>query len=195
MAKTHDGLYKASSQSWETHPDIIKAVLLALDRNIFSIDVCCSRENIPAWTHFKNHLGDSNPFLTGEKLPNICYFGDKVAWCNPPFDKAALWLHAANLQQSKNNLSTVALVPVRTETKYWHDVVMADNTLVLFLQGKWAFYMDGEPALMKGGKEGKAPCALALVVFGNIFERQNFFRRWQQQDIVKATAMWRFPNG
>lgn len=63
------------------------------------------------------------------------------AWCNPPYDRdIKKWLHKF-IQQQAIGKTIIALLPAKTDTNWWHDMVVpyADT---LFLKGRVAF----EPA-------------------------------------------------
>ena len=78
----------------------------------FALDVCCSRENIPANAYYK--YGEKDGLKEDWAFLN---------WCNPPFNECKKWIEKAYKEQLKGN-KTIMLLPVRTETKYWHDYIL-----------------------------------------------------------------------
>ena len=75
-------------------------------------DVCCSNENVPAYNYFKYGQKDG--------LRESWF---KYNYCNPPFDECKKWVQKAYGEQFKGN-TTIMLIPVRTETAYWHDYIL-----------------------------------------------------------------------
>lgn len=83
-------------------------------------------------------------------------------WCNPPFNQCDKWVKKAYLEQKKGN-ETVMLIPVRTETKYWHDYILFNkNVEIHWLKKGYAFIDPDTNKLM-----GVFKNALALVFFNN----------------------------
>lgn len=114
----------------------------------FSLDVCCTDENIPALYHYKNGEKD------GLKEDWMGY-----NWCNPPYNECAKWIKKAYEEQQKGR-KTAMLIPARTETGYWHKYIHnKENVKIDFLRKGYKF-------LDKNNKEmGIFKNALALVYF------------------------------
>ena len=77
--------------------------------------------------------------------------GQKV-WCNPPYSEIAKWLarwHEPEL--------AVYLIPARTDTKYFHQIVLPHATEIRFIRGRLKF----------GGAKNSAPFPSMIVVFDN----------------------------
>lgn len=104
--------YTFDKNNYLTPPVLVQAGLEMAGINIFDCDVCCTLKNIPAIEHFVN--GQKDGLKENWHLYN---------WCNPPFDECNKWIKKAFEEQKKGN-STVMLIPVRTETKYWHDYIL-----------------------------------------------------------------------
>ena len=83
-----------------------------------------------------------------------------VVWLNPPYSKLLRWLRKADEEWSAGRAKTiVALVPVRTDSPYFHDrlVKIAD---IYLLRGRLRF-------LQLDGKIGnQAPFSMMLAVLG-----------------------------
>lgn len=115
----------------------------------FDLDVCCSQRNIPAERYY----------IDG-KIDGLNAKWDKLNWCNPPFDECSKWIKKAYEEQQKGN-ETVMLIPVRTETKYWHDYILFNPRVkIQWLRKGYSFISpdDGKPV-------GVFKNALALVYF------------------------------
>jgi len=64
--------YKSGRDDYMTPPDIYGSLLELFNRNKFDIDVCCTKENIPANIHYTKN---ENGLL--QKWSGLCF-------CNPP---------------------------------------------------------------------------------------------------------------
>lgn len=105
--------FEQNRSDYETPPELIqKGLRMARIFTDFECDVCCSRENVPAYHHFINGKTDG--------LKERWY---GLNWCNPPYNECIKWIKKAYDEQQKGN-STVMLIPVRTETKYWHEYIL-----------------------------------------------------------------------
>lgn len=134
-----------------TPPELVELALKEKGVEYFVLDVCCTKKNIPALQYFINGRQDGL-----EKNWEI------LNWCNPPFDQCDKWVKKAYLEQKKGN-ETVMLIPVRTETKYWHDYILFNkNVKILWLKKGPRFInpQTNEPM-------GIFKNALALVFFNN----------------------------
>ena len=75
-------------------------------------------------------------------------------YINPPYGKhIALWLAKA-LEESKAGKTVVALIPSRTDTRWWHQLVMRASE-IRFMRGRLRF----------GNATGPAPFPSAIVVW------------------------------
>ena len=55
---------------------------------------------------------------------------------NPPYDRhIKFWIKKAYDEMNDHNIKTVALIPARTDTKYWHDYIFPYSQ-IKFLKGK-----------------------------------------------------------
>lgn len=144
---------------YETPPELVfEGLKMTRIFTGYACDVCCSRENIPAFHHF----------IKGEKdgLKEDWY---DINWCNPPYKYAPIWVKKAVKEQQKGN-HTVMLIPARTETKYWHDYILdhfggtnRNHVKVKFLRKGYRFI---NPDTCE--KMGVYKNALALVYFEGI---------------------------
>lgn len=78
----------------------------------FSLDTCCSEQNIPALVYYKESINDG---LKEDWM--------KYNWCNPPFNQCEKWVKKAYNENLKGNF-TAMLIPVRTESAYWHKFIL-----------------------------------------------------------------------
>lgn len=104
--------FEQKRNDYKTPPELIKKALQIAGTTQFDLDTCCSDYHIPARLHclYGKHDG-----LSGD--------WQYLNWCNPPFDECQKWIKKAAEEQDKGN-RTIMLLPVRTETKYWHDYIL-----------------------------------------------------------------------
>lgn len=73
---------------------------------------------------------------------------------NPPYGREQVkWIEKA----SKENATTVCLIPARPDTKVWHETIFEEAIGVCFIKGRLKF----------GGSKDSAPFPSALIVFGD----------------------------
>lgn len=83
----------------------------------------------------------------------------RLAFMNPPFSELLRWLRRAHEQWRAGNVETVVcLVPVRTDSAWFHQTLSADAALYI-LQGRVRF-------LSPAGKAQPTPFSLMLVALG-----------------------------
>ena len=92
-----------------------------------------------------------NPTVNGI----FCDWG-KRNFVNPPYNKAIIgWLNKALIEKEKGNMS-VFLLPVRSDTIWFHDIVLKYACEIRFIQGRLYF---GEK------RTNPAPFPSMLVIF------------------------------
>ena len=108
----------------------------------FTLDPCASASNHKCARYF-----------TDEQDGLAQDWGAETVFMNPPYGKAiGQWMKKA-YESSQQGATVVCLVPVRSDTAWWHD--WAKKGEVEFLQGRLRF----------GGATNSAPFASAVVVF------------------------------
>lgn len=107
-----------------------------------TLDVCASPENAVVPKYFTYNQD------------GLAQFWDKeVCWMNPPYGKELpLWIDKA-VRSARNGATVVCLVPARTDTKWWRQLVDA-GAEIQFLPGRLKFM----------GAENPAPFPSAIVV-------------------------------
>ena len=132
--------FESKKQDWET-PD---SIFIPLQAEFgFTLDVCATNENKKC----ENYFSVDDDGLT-QKWIGIC-------WMNPPFGEQGKWVKKA-YRESKNGCIVVCLLPVRSNTNWWHDYCMKGE--IRFIRGRPIF---------KGAKYG-LPQPLAIVIFGSV---------------------------
>lgn len=140
--------YEFTDNDYRTPPELYQKALKFVEKTEFDCDVCCSAKNIPA----------KNYFINGE-IDGLKADWSELNWCNPPFNEAKKWIEKAFEEQKKGNV-TCMLLPVRTETKYWHDYILFNSrTHIEWLRKGYKFLNNNDEEM------GIFKNALALVYF------------------------------
>ena len=140
--------YEYAENDYKTPPILYNMALRYYNIAIFDLDTCCTDENIPALEYCKHYQRDG-----------LKEYWRKYNWCNPPFNECKKWIIKAYNEQQKGN-KTAMLIPVRTETTYWHDYILNNKNIeIVFLKKGYRF-------LNRDNEEmGIFKNALALIYF------------------------------
>lgn len=133
-------LYSSENTIWETPQGFFDM----LDKEFnFTLDPCATAENAKCDTFF-------TPADDGLKQD----WSGHVVFMNPPYGrKIGKWIRKAYTESQKGAI-VVALIPARTDTKYWHDFCMRAKEIRL-VKGRLTF----------SGAEHSAPFPSAVVIF------------------------------
>lgn len=138
-------LFTSNKLDWET-PDDLFRYLNSIFR--FCVDLAASRDNAKC-QRFVDEETDSLGIDWGG-------FRGQTCWLNPPYGKAlGRWMHKCVEAQGRG-VTIVALVPVRTDTKWWNESVKG-HAVVLPIQGRIKF---------KGGASCAPFPSAILIYFG-----------------------------
>ena len=144
--------FEQNRNDYQTPPELVQKALDIVGYKKFDCDVCCSCENIPAVHHYIEGTTDG--------LRQFWYL---LNWCNPPFDECSKWIKRA-YEEQQEGLSTMMLLPVRTETKYWHDYILFNPNVDIHWLRKGYGFINPDT----GESCGIFKNALALVYFKGI---------------------------
>ena len=150
--KGRDQLFSKKSDEWETP----KWLFDQLNEEFhFNFDGACNYENCLC------------------EHGNVIQDGIKVSWyptwdkiyINPPYSKIAAFMEKAYIESQKGAV-VVCLIPVRSDTRYWHDYVMKAAEIRI-IRGRLKFI---NPALPSWDPEGNfkvspAPFPSCVVIF------------------------------
>ena len=139
---------QAKTVEWETP----QAFFDRLDAEFgFVLDAAATRRN----TKCPCFLGyDVNDIFRDGLVSAWSSYGGPV-WCNPPYGKAlAKWVKKAHFESQENPHPIVMLLPVRSDTKWWHEYVMQADE-IRFVRGRLKF----------GGSKVSATFPSCVVVF------------------------------
>jgi len=142
-AKTQQVMFSSKSDDWTTP----KAFFEKLDKIFgpFTLDPCCDS----ATSLTKHYFTEQQDGLSQD------WSGHNV-FMNPPYSRGELkrWIRKAYEESQKRNTLVVALIPSRTDTKYWHEYVTKARH-ILFVKGRIKF----------GDGANSAPFPSVVVVF------------------------------
>lgn len=132
---------KAKRTNWST-PQWLFDLLHA--RFKFTLDVCAEKNNAKCRRYFSPKANG----LEQNWSPHRC-------WMNPPFGEGiAHWVLKAKNEAYAGAL-VVCLLPVRSDTFWWHNYLLQSAHNIYFVRGRLKF--DDGP--------GKCPFPVAVVVF------------------------------
>lgn len=143
------GLFSSKTDEWETPQDFFDRLD---DEFHFGLDPCATLENAKCKKFFtKENSGLSQG-----------WGGYGAVFVNPPYGREiGLWVQRA-YDQSRVGAVVVMLIPVRTDTRWWHDYVMQAQEIRL-VRGRLRF----------GDGKGSAPFPSAVVVFDPPWPKQH----------------------
>ena len=136
-------MFSSKSNDWATPQDFYNQ----LDAEFgFTLDPCASPHNTKC-----------DNFYTEDEDGLVKDWGGNTVFMNPPYGrKIGNWIKKAYEEGEKSNTRVVALIPARTDTKYWHNYCMK-ATEIRFVKGRLKFG--------QGNTKNSAPFPSAVVVF------------------------------
>ena len=133
-------MFSSKTDLWET-PQILFDQLN--NEFHFNLDVCALPENTKCAAYY-------TPEMNGLVQP---WYGN--CWCNPPYGrKIREWVKRAH-NYAMEGITTVIVLPARTDTQWCHDYILIRKREVRFLLGRLKF----------GGAKNSAPFPSMVVVF------------------------------
>ena len=138
---TVKGVFSKKSDEWETPIELFFGLN---DAYRFTIDVAADENN---------RLCDAYYSAENDALQNP---RSGSCWCNPPYSKAKDFVRKA-LEEIRNNKDCrliVMLLPSRTDTQWFHDLLASPFAQIKFIRGRLRF----------GGSRQSAPFPSILVV-------------------------------
>ena len=121
----HTALFTSNTEEWETPPELFRRLNRIYE---FKLDACASATNAKCRKFFTRE----DDALGRSWAP----YGR--VWLNPPYGRAIAPLMAKACQEAQNGALVVALVPARTDTRWWHNHV-AGKADVIFIRGRLHF--------------------------------------------------------
>jgi phage N-6-adenine-methyltransferase len=141
--------YSSKKSDWETPDDFFEVFHEILK---FDLDVCAREDN----SKLPNFI---SPEMDSFKTP---WTG--CCWMNPPYGRGTKdtpgtgdWVRLAVDNVNKGNCDrAVILIPSRTDTKYFQQLIFKEASWVFFVAGRLKF----------GGSKDSAPFPSAVIGFG-----------------------------
>lgn len=138
----NNSLFTSERQTWDTPRHIFDH----LDKIFnFDLDPCC-----------EPHTAKCGKYYTKEDDGLIQDWSGCNVFINPPYEtklQRAFVEKAASDEPNK----AVCLIPARTDTKIWHEVIFPKASQIWFIKGRIKFE----------GADNSAPFPSAVVVFGD----------------------------
>lgn len=140
--RDYKGLFSSATDDWATPQSFFDE----LDREFhFSLDPCASPSNAKCKQYFTRE--EDGLFK--------CWQGERV-FCNPPYGREmAKWVHKCYTESRKPNTLVVALLPARTDTLWFHNLIYHKAREIRFVKGRLRF----------GDGNGPAPFPSMVVIF------------------------------
>lgn len=111
----------------------------------FTLDPCATKANAKC-----------NKFYTIDEDGLQQDWKGEVVFCNPPYGKmVSSWVRKCSQESKKPNTTVVALLPARTDTRYFHDYIYGKAKEIRFIKGRLKF----------GDSKNSAPFPSMVVVF------------------------------
>ena len=143
------GIMSSKSDNWATPADLFNKLNAEFD---FNLDPCASADNHKCARYYD---------ITQDGLTKEWTKNDRV-FMNPPYGKMIKhWVKKARQSYEENGALVVALLPARTDTKWWLDCMASAE--IRFIKGRVKF---GD------GKNG-APFPSVIVI-------------WREREIKRA---------
>lgn len=134
-------LFNSNSDEWETPQGLFDE----LDEEFhFTLDPCATKENAKCKKYYtKEDDGLSKSWLA------------QTVFCNPPYSQISKWVKDCYYRSSMVT-KIVMLIPVRTDTKWFHNYVYhKENVEIRFIKGRLKF----------SNSKNSAPFPSMIVIF------------------------------
>jgi len=145
MAEFNKDKFKSGSDERETPNNIFEPLNNEFG---FTLDVAASDKNKKCNRYFDEKTNALNQEWTGE-----------VCWMNPPYGNKLRKFVRKAYNESKKGCIVVGLIPVKSNTIWWHECVIGEE--IRFIKGRPKFNN------MKYGY----PFPLAIVVWGKMMKK------------------------
>lgn len=143
MNKVH---FSTGDDDWETPQNLFDELNKEFG---FTLDPCASDSNHKCAKYY-----------TVEQDGLSQSWADEIVFCNPPYSKHGgqrKWVEKCYTEAREKDITVVALLPARTDTKIFHDYILGQAE-IRFIKGRISFRSRGE-------ESGRAPFPNMIVIF------------------------------
>lgn len=138
----NSALFSSANDVWETPQEFFDELN---EEFHFTLDPCA----LPANAKCERFFTPTDNGLTQS------WEGETV-FCNPPYGRAIYnWVRKCSEESRKKNTTVVALIPARTDTRYFHEFIYHKAKEIRFIRGRLKF----------GGAKNSAPFPSMVVIF------------------------------
>lgn len=135
-------MFSSAKDEWATPQEFFDLLNEAYN---FTLDPCA----LP-------HNAKCKKFYTPQEDGLAQSWEGEVVFCNPPYGRAiADWVRKCSEEAKKSSTTVVALLPARTDTRYFHDYIYHHAKKIIFIRGRLKF----------GGCKNSAPFPFMVVEF------------------------------
>lgn len=140
--RDYKGLFSSVTDLWATP----QAFFFGLDMEFgFTLDPCALPTNAKCKKFYTPDDDGLSKSWEGE-----------VVFCNPPYGRVIYdWVQKCSEESRKPNTIVVALLPARTDTRYFHEFIYGKAKEIRFVKGRLKF----------GNSKNSAPFPSMVVVF------------------------------
>lgn len=134
--------FSSKTVEWETPQELFDELNKEFQ---FDLDVCATKENAKCKIFFTKDDNGLKQLWGG------------TCWMNPPYGREiGEWVRKAFMHSKTRGIKTVALLPARTDTKWFHNYIYKkDNVEIRFIKGRLKF----------GNSKNSAPFPSMIVIF------------------------------
>ncbi|MBO7263268.1 MAG: adenine methyltransferase [Alistipes sp.] len=135
-------LFSSANDVWETPQEFFDKLN---EEFHFTLDPCA----LPANAKCEHYFTPTDNGL-------IQSWEGETVFCNPPYGRAIYnWVRKCSEEARKKNTTVVALIPARTDTRYFHEFIYHKAKEIRFIRGHLKF----------GGAKNSAPFPSMVVIF------------------------------
>jgi len=129
---TYKTILTSNDQDWETPQGLVDYLELRFNRR-FDLDVCATDSTRKCTNYITR---DQDAFSTP-------WFSN-LAFMNPPYDNQREWIEEAIKNVSVGDCKEIwCLIPARTDTRLFHDVIVPYAHSIMFVKGRIYFSLPG----------------------------------------------------
>lgn len=135
-------MFSSKNDEWATPQDLFDGLNAEFH---FTLDPCALPANAKCDKYFTPDIDGLRQNWEGE-----------IVFCNPPYGKTIYeWMRKCSAESKKDNTTVVALIPARTDTRYFHEFIYRKVKEIRFIKGRLKF----------GGSKNSAPFPSMIVIF------------------------------